>query len=207
MTQAQAGICAQVPLLARHMFFSAIPGANLRAALRELTELVDGESSVIGLGRSLVWALGCEVPGLSVFPGFAGARIEPPSTPADLWCWLRGDDRGELVHRARRIEKAVSGAFRLRQGIDAFRYASGRDLTGYEDGTENPQGEAALEAAVVRGQGSGLDGASCVAVQQWLHDFDGFDAMSGEEQDNAIGRRRSDNEDLHHAPPSAHVKR
>ncbi|MCF8178401.1 MAG: Dyp-type peroxidase, partial [Sulfuritalea sp.] len=34
-----------------------------------------------------------------------------------------------------------------------------------------------------------------------------FDAMSGEEQDNAIGRRRSDNEELDDAPPSAHVKR
>ena len=31
--------------------------------------------------------------------------------------------------------------------------------------------------------------------------------MTTEEQDNAIGRRKSDNEELGDAPPSAHVKR
>ncbi len=207
MTQIQAGISAPVPSLARYLFLAAIPGADLHGVLRELPELVDGEHSVVGLGRSLVHALGCEVKGLKIFPSHAEARVEVASTPVDLWCWLRGDDRGELMHRARRIEKALSGAFRLQQTIDAFQYESGRDLTGYEDGTENPQGEAALEAAVVQGQGSGLDGASFVAVQQWLHDFDSFEAMSGDEQDNAIGRRRSDNEELDDAPSSAHVKR
>ncbi|TPW17946.1 MAG: Dyp-type peroxidase, partial [Halothiobacillaceae bacterium] len=78
---------------------------------------------------------------------------------------------------------------------------------GYEDGTENPQGDEALKVAIVQGAGAGLDGASFVAVQQWRHDFDRFDAMSDDEQDEAIGRRKSDNEELLEAPPSAHVKR
>lgn len=207
MTQIQDGISAPVPSLARYLFLVAIPGADLQAALRHLADLADGERCVVGLGRALVQTLGCEVAGLKVFQRSSGKGIELPSTPADLWCWLRGDDRGELMHRARRIEKALSGAFRLQQVIDAFQYETGRDLTGYEDGTENPRAEAAFNAAFVQGQGSGLDGASFVAVQQWLHDFDSFEAMSGDEQDHAIGRRRSDNEELDDAPPSAHVKR
>jgi len=32
-----------------------------------------------------------------------GPGIEVPVTPAALWCWLRGDDRGELVHRGRSL--------------------------------------------------------------------------------------------------------
>ena len=76
--------------------------------------------------------------------------MEVASAPAALWCWLRGDDRGELLHRSRQIEKTLSGAFRVCQTIDAFQYGSGRDLSGYEDGTENPQDDAALDAAVVR---------------------------------------------------------
>ena len=51
------------------------------------------------------------------------------------------------------------------------------------------------------------DGASFVAVQQWVHDFDAFDAMPTHDQDNAVGRRRSDNEELDDAPESSHVKR
>jgi putative iron-dependent peroxidase len=95
----------------------------------------------------------------------------------------------------------------LSQTLDAFRHGSGRDLTGYEDGTENPSGDAAVEATVVAGRGRGLDGSSFVAVQQWVHDFDTFEAMAGHDQDNAIGRRKSDNEELEDAPESAHVKR
>jgi len=133
--------------------------------------------------------------------------FEVPSTPVALWCWLRGGERGELVHRARQLEAALAPDLFPVLSIDAFRHGSGLDLTGYEDGTENPKGEAALEAALVRGAAPGLDGSSFVAVQQWVHDFARFDAMAPAEQDDAIGRRRSDNEELEDAPPSAHVKR
>lgn len=207
MTDIQPGILAPVPRLARYLFLVATPEADIGAALRALRDRADGEWTVVGLGRSLVLALGHEIEGLVSFPRHPGATIEVASTPVALWCWLRGDDRGELIHRSRKIEKTLSGAFRVCQTIDAFRHQSGRDLTGYEDGTENPKAEAAIEAAVVRGHGSGFDGASFVAVQQWVHDFDTFEAMTDESQDNAIGRRKADNEELADAPPSAHVKR
>ena len=96
--------------------------------------------------------------------------------------------------------------------VDSFRHGlgpngHGLDLTGYEDGTENPVGADALHAACVQGQGAGLEGGSLVAVQQWQHDFDTFDAMPAVEQDNTIGRRRADNTEIDDAPLSAHVKR
>ncbi|MCX7166452.1 MAG: Dyp-type peroxidase [Rhodocyclales bacterium] len=207
MTEVQPGILAAVPRLARYLFFVLRPEADVRSALRKLADLADGDRTVVGLGRSLTLALGHEIEGLATFPCHPGARIEVAATPFALWCWLRGDDRGELVLRSTLIEKALSGALSLHQTIDAFQYGSGRDLTGYEDGTENPMGDAAVGAALVRGQGSGFDGASFVAVQQWRHDFDSFESMTGEEQDLAIGRRKSDNEELDDAPPSAHVKR
>jgi putative iron-dependent peroxidase len=96
---------------------------------------------------------------------------------------------------------------RLTQVIDAFRHRTGFDLMGYEDGTENPKDDAAVAAAVATGRGSGFDGASFVAVQQWVHDFDTFAMLSSDEQDNTIGRRKRDNEEIEDAPPAAHVKR
>ena len=148
-----------------------------------------------------------EVPGLHDLPVLTGPGIEVPVTPAALWCWLRGDDRGELVHHGRSLAAMLAPAFRIQRVLDAFQYDASRDLTGYEDGTENPQGEAAIAAAVVNGQGPGLDGGSFVAVQQWQHDLDRFAAMAREEQDAMFGRRRDDNEEIADAPPSAHVKR
>jgi len=207
MSEIQQGILAPVPPLARHLFFSLAPGADAWAALRVLCDLADGERTVVGLGASLVLAAGGNVDGLRSFPHYAGAGIDVPSTPQALWCWLRGEDRGELLMRSRAIELALAPALVLSEATDTFRYDIGRDLTGYEDGTENPQDEDAIAAAIVSGRGAGSDGGSFVAVQRWLHDFARFEALSPEAQDNAIGRRRSDNEELEDAPESAHVKR
>jgi putative iron-dependent peroxidase len=168
---------------------------------------VDPTQTVIGVVRSSALALGLDVRGLRDFPAGTGRGIEIPATHGALWCWLRGEDRGELVHRTRALEAVLAPVYRLSAGLDAFRHGIGRDLTGYEDGSENPTGANALAAAAVAGGGAGLDGGSFVAVQQWTHDFGRFDAMTRDEQDASIGRRRDDNEELEDAPPSAHVKR
>jgi putative iron-dependent peroxidase len=187
-----------------------------RAVLGELLQRLAATGQVagvvIGLGPSLVAMLGATVPGLREFKELVGHGVKVPSTPVHIWCWLRGDDRGDLFHTTRKLERALAPVFQLRHVADAFRHAlgpsgHGKDLTGYEDGTENPTGMAAEAAAVVRGQGAGMDGSSYVAVQQWVHDFDAFEALSSSAQDDCIGRRRSDNEELESAPVRAHVKR
>ena len=207
MSTVQAGILAVVPRLARYLVFSLTPSSEPRTALLRLGDHADGEYTVIGIGQSTVLALGRTIEGLRVFPCYSGAGIDVPSTPGALWCWLRGEDRGELTHRTRLIARTVSPAFQLEKVIDAFQYGPSLDLTGYEDGTENPTGEQAYAVAILQERGEGLGGSSFVAVQQWVHDLSRFESMSGLEQDHAIGRRKSDNQEINDAPMSAHVKR
>ena len=207
MQKYQPGVLAPVPPQARYLTFALRAGARPREALKKLAAIVDGDSCVVGIGQPLLRALDCKIPGMRRFPAYATGRVTVPSTPAALWCWLRGSDRGELFHRGRAIEQALAPAFKLTGATDAYRHGSGRDLTGYEDGTENPKGLKAAAAALVSGMGAGLDGSTFVAVQQWVHDFDRFAGMSQKRQDNAIGRRKRDNFELEHAPASAHVKR
>lgn len=207
MSTPQPGILAGLPPLARYLTFRLQHAPDTAAALAALQPLADGERVVVGLGKSLLLRLNATAPHLPAFPAYTTAAAAIPATPADLWCWLRGTDRGDLLLLSQQLEAALSPGFVLTQVIDAFQHQDGRDLSGYEDGTENPQGDAALAAACVQGQGEGLDGGSVVAVQQWLHDMDAFRRMSGQEQDDMIGRRRSDNEELDDAPASAHVKR
>jgi len=204
----QPGLLAEVPSHARYLTFRRQPAAaDPRPALERLAALPVDESRVVGLGAPLVRGLGGGIEGLRTFPAMEGKALSVPSTPADLWCWLRGEDRGELVHAGRLVRRTLADAFDVETVIDAFRHLDGRDLTGYEDGTENPIGEDAVAVAVVSERGEGHDGASFVAVQQWVHDLDRFESFGPSEQDEVIGRRRSDNEEMEDAPQAAHVKR
>ncbi|WP_347900952.1 Dyp-type peroxidase [Pseudomonas purpurea] len=208
MSYYQPGILATpVPPQARHLFFALESVEALPLAIERLMALVDGKSAVVGFGESLVQALGVQIEGLRVFPALTGVGVDNPSTQHALWCWLHGEDRGELLYRSRAIETALAPALRLVQMNEAFRHMNGHDLTGYEDGTENPHDEAAVAAALVSEGADGLVGGSFAAIQQWQHDLEGFNALPSQAQDHIMGRRKSDNEELDDAPISAHVKR
>jgi len=212
MNEPQPGILAPIPSHARYLEFSVVDGGNPASALRHLASMAIGMDTVVGLGATLVQGLGHSIAGLRPFPHIAGPVIEGgscdiPSTQTDLWFWVRDSDRGRVIHSARSIMHMLEPAFQCDRIVDGFKYETGLDLTGYEDGTENPVEDAAYRAAVVAGAGPDLDGSSFVAVQQWAHNLDQFEAMTQDERDNVIGRRLSDNEELDDAPESAHVKR
>jgi len=207
MNNSQPGILADLPSAGRYLIFSIETVGEVPAALDRLSSVVDGEEVVIGFGSSLLSSLGVSIAGMRSFSSFESCGIEIPATHGALWCWLRGEDKGDLIHKEREITQMLLPAFSIEDIVDSFKYGSGRDLTGYEDGTENPVDEEAIKYALVAGQGEGLDGSSFVAVQQWVHDLNKFDEMDQETQDHSIGRRKSDNEELANAPDSAHVKR
>lgn len=207
MSLAQAGILQPVPQLARHLVFTHALDSNPIEYLRRLIDLVDGDKVVLGLGQSLLNHIGCDIKGMQDMSALSGAAVEVPSTPASLWIWLRGEDRGDLVIQTLEIKQRLEGAFELRDAIDCFKYRDSRDLSGYIDGTENPEGDDAEQAALVSSNIDGLDGSSFVAVQQWIHNLGHFNSLPQKEKDNIFGRRQEDNVEFDEAPESAHVKR
>lgn len=208
MSLYQPGILATpVPAHARHLFFDLRSLQDLPAALDRLVQFADGSAAVVGFGESLVRALGRSIDGLREFPAISGVGVDNPSTPHALWVWLRGEARGELLLRTRELQNLLAPALELASLTEAFRHGSGHDLTGYEDGTENPQDDAAITAAIVDNPVAGLAGGSFAAIQQWRHQLQDFAALPQAERDDIMGRRLSDNEELEDAPESAHVKR
>ena len=201
---AQPSILPGAPRVARYMSFSNRPGTGSAASMELVQSLDIDDRIVVGIGEPLVAHCGGNVPELRTFPALSGPGVQVPSKQHALWLWLRGDDQGELVNRSISIADSLADGFRLEQVVDAFKYGIdelGLDLTGYEDGTENPTGDDAVAAAIA------ADGSSFVAVQQWVHDLRSFSALPQAEQDHIIGRRKSDNEEIEDAPESAHVKR
>ena len=191
-----------VPNLARHLFFTLANPDCITECLAQLQQL-DVSKAVVGFGPSFIQALGKALPKLRAFPVMTGPGVDVPSTQHAVWIWLYGEDRGELLHRTLKLQQDLAPALMLVEDTEAFRFQDGHDLTGYEDGTENPLDEAAIAAAFATDE----VGGSYAAIQKWTHDLKSFSALTRLDQDHIIGRRLSDNEEIEDAPEFAHVKR
>ena len=202
-TTHQPAVLAEVPSEGTFLTFDLAHVGAAAHVLEAVKRLDARDDMVLGLGEPLVRGAGLAVEGLRGFPALAGPSVGVPSTQGALFVFLSGGDGGERVHRARELVAAL-GEVRVVEDVPAFSYAGGRDLSGYEDGTENPEERAADVALVAEGPGKG---GSFVAVQRWVHSLSALEAMSPAARDHVIGRSRDTNEELSDAPESAHVKR
>ncbi len=200
----QAGILEPPPSAGRHLTFDLKHAGNIRAALQRLKSAAP-PSCVVGVGAPLAKALGASIEGLRSFPSLPGCGLQPPSTQSALWVFVREQSTSECFDTARMLERELIADFALVEEVGTFVYRGGHDLSGYEDGTENPRGADAVAAAIVAA--GPLQGSSFAAVQRWLHDLTGFQALSALERDHTIGRALQGNDELPDAPVSAHVKR
>ncbi len=203
----QPCILDPVPMLGRFLAYDLGFGDDPKPALVRLRESVSPAHTVIGIGQPLALAVGAEIPGLRAFPAVTGPGSSFPSTQAALWAFLAGSSASDLHDRARTLRTLLGAGFQMREEVAAFQYRGGRDLSGFEDGTANPEDRDAVAAAIVSGRGEGLDGSSFVAAQRWVHDLEGFASLTQEERDDTIGRHQITNEEFEEAPASAHVKR
>ncbi|HEY0160188.1 MAG TPA: Dyp-type peroxidase [Thermoanaerobaculia bacterium] len=201
----QPGILEPIPFVGRSLTFRVAPDTDVADALRRLRERYPVDCGVMGIGEPVALALGKPIDGLRTFPAMSGPACSVPSTQQALCFLLRGPDRGAVFDLTQDIREVVADAFLLVDSIDTFKYREGRDLTRFEDGTENPKGKLARKAAIV-GEGA-LEGSSFVAVQRWVHDLVRFRKFETAKREELIGRREDSNEEIEDAPESAHVKR
>jgi putative iron-dependent peroxidase len=201
----QPGILAPLTPHFRFLHFDIKREDQVAESLARLQKAAWGQD-VIGLGPELVARLGATVPGLRPFPQFSGSKVALPINQHALVYILRGQEQSTLMDRTLDVERLLAPGFFLRDSEDAFKYKEGRDFSGYEDGTENPE-ERAEEVALIHGRGPGLDGGSMLALQIYIHDLPALFERDPQAQDHIIGRSRLDNEELDDAPETAHVKR
>src|SRR5216684_3474123 len=90
--------------------------------------------------------------------------------------------------------------------VHGFRYFDDRVLLGFADGTEDPRGEAVIDGAIIGEEDAAFVGGSYVIVQKYLHDLDGWNALSTEAQERIIGRTKLSDVELDDSikPTSAH---
>ena len=135
----------------------------------------------------------------------AGARYAP-ATPGDLLLHIRAERFDLCYELAAQVMARLEGCVETLDETHGFRYFDDRDLTGFVDGTENPQGDGKLTATVVADEDKAFAGGSYVMVQKYIHDLLAWDRLPTESQERIIGRTKlSDIElDDSHKPAYAH---
>jgi putative iron-dependent peroxidase len=152
----------------------------------------DELTCVVGLGSGLWERLfGRPRPaGLHPFPGFAGGRHTAVATPGDLLFHIRARHLDLCFELAQRLTDRLVGHAQVVDEVHGFRSFDDRDLLGFVDGTENPEGTAAFDAVVIGGEDPDFAGGSYVVVQKYLHDLEAWDSLAVEQQERAIGRTK-----------------
>jgi len=135
----------------------------------------------------------------------AGSR-RAIATPGDLLFHIRAKRMDLCFELATQIMTRLGEAVSPVDEVHGFRYFDDRDLIGFVDGTENPSGQMALDAAYVGVEDAAFAGGSYVIVQKYLHDMPGWNALSTEAQERIIGRAKLSDIELDDTvkPTSAH---
>jgi putative iron-dependent peroxidase len=167
-----------------------------------------GLSCVVGFGSD-AWDKLCGTPRpaeLHPFREIRSGERHAVATPADVLFHIRARGMDMCFELVAQIMERIGGAVSAVDETHGFRYFDDRDLLGFVDGTENPRGDVALNAALVAAEDPALAGGSYVIIQKYLHDMGKWNTLSTEEQERIIGRKKLSDIELSDAvkPSSAH---
>ena len=128
------------------------------------------------------------------------------STPGDILFHIRAKRMDLCFELATQIMESIGDVVSVADEVHGFRYFDERDVLGFVDGTENPRGDAAREAAIIGGEDPAFAGGSYVIVQKYLHNMKAWNALPVETQERIIGRRKLSDVELSDAqkPTYAH---
>jgi len=191
--KAVSSLCGDIPGIFRAVDFRRVEG---------------GLSCVASFG-SHAWdkLFGAPPPAeLHPFSEIQAGERHAVSTPADILFHIRARRMDLCFELVTQIMERIGGAVSTVDETHGFRYFDDRDLLGFVDGTENPRGEAALNAALVASEDPKFAGGSYVIIQKYLHDMSRWNTLSTEEQERIIGRKKLSDIELSDAvkPASAH---
>ncbi|PWC20445.1 peroxidase [Brenneria roseae subsp. roseae] len=131
-----------------------------------------------------------------------------PATQRDLLIHIQSLRHDVNFSLAQAALAAFGNAIHVEEETHGFRWVDDRDLSGFVDGTENPQGEDRQTVAIIPDDQPDA-GGSYVFVQRWEHNLKQLQRLSVEQQEQIIGRTKQDNAELdaEQRPVTSHLSR
>jgi porphyrinogen peroxidase len=167
-----------------------LPGLKRSVGFR----IPEGElSCVAGIGSDLwdrFFPDGPRPVGLHPFIPIAGGKHTAVGTPGDLLFHIRAHRLDLCFELAQRLASRLAGFARIVDEVHGFRSFDERDLLGFVDGTENPEGDEASSAVTVGAEDPEFADGSYVIIQKYLHDLTAWDRLPVEQQELIVGRTK-----------------
>ena len=214
MATAQPAIFATMGKNQWYVHLSRTEGADLKTIKSVLRDTrahcaSEGINLVVCVGPTLLADLTDDVPDdfqpfVTIEAGDGSGR-QAKGTQEELLLWMSNDDKGKVWLAQYQARTALKAHMKVARETITFIYGASLDMTGFIDGTGNPQGEAAERAAAVVPDGEKGAGGSFVNAQRWVHDLDAWNEMSVEEQEKVFGRKKADSARLEEQPPYSHL--
>ena len=183
--------------------------AGLSGLIRavEFRDVEAGLTCVAGFGSD-VWdkLFGAPRPAeLHPFREIRSGNRHAVSTPGDLFFHIRAKRMDLCFELAMQIMDSIGDVVSVADEVHGFRYFDDRDVMGFVDGTENPRGGDAREAAIVGSEDPAFTGGSYVIVQKYMHDMKSWNMRPTEMQEKIIGRRKLSDVELSDAEKPAYA--
>ena len=146
---------------------------------------------------------------LTPFKSLTEGNRVAPATPGDLLLHIRSNRRDVNFILLYRAMDHFGQSVEIQEDETGFRYLDNRDLTGFVDGTENPQGESRASVTLVGDEDNAFSGGCYTHTQKWVHKFNQWDKLAVSDQEKVIGRTKKDDIEFsdEEKAPTAHVKR
>lgn len=131
-----------------------------------------------------------------------------PAKEGDVLVHVRSERADLCFALVQELMLAVKDSVEVMEDVTAFRYMDSRDLTGFVDGTENPESLEDRAVATLIAQEAYKDG-SFVLTQRYVHQLDKWGQLNVEAQEKVIGRTKLDDIELDDdvKPDNAHIAR
>jgi porphyrinogen peroxidase len=127
-----------------------------------------------------------------------------PATQHDAVLWISGSAYDVVFDVARMAIGSLAEVAAVAEETSSWPYRHDRDLTGFIDGTENPTLIEAPELVLVP-EGTPGAGGTALLLQKWSHDATAWESLSDAEQEQVMGRTKTDSVELEDKPRDSHV--
>eukprot|EP00993_Chasmostoma_nieuportense_P001980 NODE_2813_length_1084_cov_43.240334_g2683_i0.p1 GENE.NODE_2813_length_1084_cov_43.240334_g2683_i0~~NODE_2813_length_1084_cov_43.240334_g2683_i0.p1 ORF type:complete len:324 (-),score=64.52 NODE_2813_length_1084_cov_43.240334_g2683_i0:59-1030(-) len=133
-----------------------------------------------------------------------GSNREAKATQEDLVIWLNSDRKDDIWKLQWDCRQALKNHMKVARETITFIYGDSLDMTGFKDGTGNPEATRDTEVAIVPAGQKGA-GGSFMLAQRWIHDLTAWEALPVGEQEKIFGRTKKDSTRLNEQPDFSHL--